>query len=444
MSTIALPRLAARARSLGKAASPTACIAQLVLAPAGRRRAPAAAARHRERLWTRREGAREPIPGRRSWSRESGTACWAAEPAASHPRPLLPSIPTPAPTDEAGSTPPPPAAPPPWLGWALSALTALLASLWRAAAPFPLRKAFWGDPSNPPHPPLHASPRLAALRAAVARGEDRTATLTALGFPPDGRLAAPLDDVPTWRLEALVGRRLSARAARRVRAALALPGSLDRASILSRSPSLYASSADGTASWRAVEDLAASVSSSASSSRGSSEEEGEGESAAGDASPTSSSLSNSTPTPAALAAASLSPPPALTPGELAARCPPGSAYEFQRLEFLGDAVLEIAAREWSLASFPLASEGVLTNATSNLVCSRTLLAVAASPRLRLDRYVAANAHAMIAEKGYLTHWSGLGGAKTLVDAFEALVRRGARGRVEEGGGGGGGGWRCTQ
>jgi hypothetical protein len=80
----------------------------------------------------------------------------------------------------------------------------------------------------------------------------------------------------------------------------------------------------------------------------------------------------------------------------------------------------VGAREWALARFPRASEHVLSNAARGLVCGRSLLAVAASPRLRLDVYVAANAHAM-GDGNYLTTWSGVGGASALVDAFEALV-----------------------
>jgi hypothetical protein len=175
--------------------------------------------------------------------------------------------------------------------------------------------------------------------------------------------------VPAYRLEALVGRRLSPRARRRVLAALALPSSLDGGAILSRTASSDSSSGDEA----------------------------------------STPPANHPPgSPAAAAAAS-------------AR-PPGAAYEFERLEFLGDAVLEVAAREWALARFPRASEHVLSNAARGLVCGRALLAVAASPRLRLDVYVAANAHAMADGRTYLTTWAGPGGVSSLVDAFEALVR----------------------
>ena len=81
-----------------------------------------------------------------------------------------------------------------------------------------------------------------------------------------------------------------------------------------------------------------------------------------------------------------------------------------------------ATDEWALARFPRASEHVLSNAARGLVCGRALLAVAASPRLRLDVYVAANAHAMADGRTYLTTWAGPGGVSSLVDAFEALVR----------------------
>ena len=282
---------------------------------------------------------------------------------------------------------------PPWLAWGLALAAGAVVAAWRAAAPFPLRRLVWAaaghaGPAGPPHPTLHASPRLAALRAAASRGEGGPSTVTALGFPPDGRLADPLAEVPAWRLEALVGRRLSESARRRVRAALALPSSLDGGAILSRTgPSLFSLTRAGSG--------AASASSSSSDEGG----EGEGE-------PADPGHAPSLSTPAGIAA-------------VAAR-PPGAAYEFERLEFLGDAVLEVGAREWALARFPRASEHLLSNAARGLVCGRTLLAVAASPRLRLDVYVAANAHAM-GSANYLTTWSGAGGASALVDAFEALV-----------------------
>jgi dsRNA-specific ribonuclease len=195
------------------------------------------------------------------------------------------------------------------------------------ALPFRVRASFWPLAGAPAPPSLHASPRAAALRAAASRG-DGAAALPALGYGPDGRHPEPLADVPRWRLEALVGRGLSARAADRVRAALTLPAAL--------------------------------------------------------------SLS----------------------------VPASARSEFERLEYLGDAVLELAARRFAMRAFSRATEHVLCNAARSLVCGRTLLAAASVARL--DAHAAANGHAM-ADGAYLASWAGPGGAALMVDTFESIA-----------------------
>ena len=213
--------------------------------------------------------------------------------------------------------------------WPVARLAANLVCWMWLLLPFRVRSLAWRAVGPPAPPSLHASPRAAALRAAAARG-DGEAALSSLGFGADGRFpgARPLADTPKWRLEALVGRGLSARGADRVRAALTAPSSVS-----------------------------------------------------------------------------------LT-------IPSATRAEFERLEYLGDAVLELAARRCALRAFPRATEHVLCNAARALVCGRTLLAAASAARL--DAYAVANGHAM-ADPTYSSAWSGPGGAALLVDAFEAVA-----------------------
>jgi ribonuclease-3 len=57
----------------------------------------------------------------------------------------------------------------------------------------------------------------------------------------------------------------------------------------------------------------------------------------------------------------------------------------ERLEFLGDAVLELCISEEGFRRFPSAAEGQLTRIRSQLVKERSLAAIARS--LKLDRYI---------------------------------------------------------
>lgn len=259
--------------------------------------------------------------------------------------------------------------------------------------PFRVRRLSWPLFGPPPLPPFHASPRADALRAAVTSGGDRDgeralrALVESRAVGRDGRAADAGSDVPRHLLEALVGRGLRRRAAERVRAALTLP------SALPRQKSSYASagsSGSGSSSGSSGDDddtFAPSVA-------------GADADAAADDDETSSS-------PSSTSSFSRSPP-----------SPPPPPPQFERLEYLGDAVLELAAREWSLARFPRATEHGLSNSARSLVCGRSLLAAAAAACL--DVFVTSNARSMAREE-YLTHWSGAGGLASLVDAVEAVA-----------------------
>jgi len=83
----------------------------------------------------------------------------------------------------------------------------------------------------------------------------------------------------------------------------------------------------------------------------------------------------------------------------------------ERLEFLGDAVLELLITDMLIAVFPEKQEGVLTKYRSNLVNETTLAEVAASIKLQ--------DHLMLG-KGESAQRDHLG-ASILSDAFEAFV-----------------------
>ena len=223
------------------------------------------------------------------------------------------------------------------------------------------------------------------IRSLVPRGADATSVLSFVRFLVDAGC-----DVPRHLLERLVGRGLRRKAAERVRAALTLPSALPR-----QKKSRSGSGSSGSSSGSSGSSSGSSGSSSGSSS-GEYDDEDEGSSGDPPPSPSSAPPSSSSPSP------SSSPPPP----------------QFERLEYLGDAVLELAAREWSLARFPRATEHGLSNSARSLVCGRSLLAAAAAARL--DVFVTSNARSMSREE-YLTHWAGSGGLASLVDAVEAVA-----------------------
>lgn len=60
-------------------------------------------------------------------------------------------------------------------------------------------------------------------------------------------------------------------------------------------------------------------------------------------------------------------------------------YNYERLEFLGDAVLELAISEWLYRDYPNYSEGKLTKLRSSIVCSKSLVEIAV--KLDLGKYL---------------------------------------------------------
>lgn len=83
----------------------------------------------------------------------------------------------------------------------------------------------------------------------------------------------------------------------------------------------------------------------------------------------------------------------------------------ERLEFLGDAVLELASSTYLYGQFPTMPEGDLTKTRAGLVCSESLAALA--EELHLGEYF------------LLGHGEELGGGRTrqtnLEDVFEAVI-----------------------
>lgn len=97
----------------------------------------------------------------------------------------------------------------------------------------------------------------------------------------------------------------------------------------------------------------------------------------------------------------------------ASALPPDEAVtgSYQRLEFLGDAVLALAVRTHLMQRYPQSTEGSLTIVQHALVDSRALLRMAVY--LKLERYIVANAYSMLSE--------GHHGATMRGDAMEALL-----------------------
>ena len=89
----------------------------------------------------------------------------------------------------------------------------------------------------------------------------------------------------------------------------------------------------------------------------------------------------------------------------------GNIVHNERLEFLGDAVLELASSTYLYQHFPQMPEGQLTKTRAGIVCSATLAKLAAV--LHLGDYL------------LLGHGEEMGGGRTrqtnLEDAFEAVI-----------------------
>lgn len=88
----------------------------------------------------------------------------------------------------------------------------------------------------------------------------------------------------------------------------------------------------------------------------------------------------------------------------------GLDYDNERLEFLGDAVLEMVVSEYLFRRFPEAPEGRLSKIKSAAVNTRALKRIAS--RLQLERYVRLS-------KGEAR--SSRGRAKVVADSLEALL-----------------------
>jgi ribonuclease III len=91
-----------------------------------------------------------------------------------------------------------------------------------------------------------------------------------------------------------------------------------------------------------------------------------------------------------------------------------ASYEFasnERLEFIGDAVINLVTARWLFDSFPHEQEGFLTRLRTKLVSGKTLSKLA--QHLRLDRFVQMNQRAMSC--GWHTN------PRIMEDCFEALM-----------------------
>ena len=86
-------------------------------------------------------------------------------------------------------------------------------------------------------------------------------------------------------------------------------------------------------------------------------------------------------------------------------------FDYQRLEFLGDAVLQLVVTEYLFSHFRAEAEGQLTKLRSRLVSREALRGHAAA--LDLGRYI-------LMGRGEETS-GGRGRTSTLADAFEALI-----------------------
>jgi len=88
-----------------------------------------------------------------------------------------------------------------------------------------------------------------------------------------------------------------------------------------------------------------------------------------------------------------------------------NAIPYERLEFLGDSILNLVVAEYLYNKFPNAREGELTQARTRLVNRKTLAALARD--LRLDKFVLlSNSAQESMEKGH---------DSLLADSFEAIV-----------------------
>lgn len=83
----------------------------------------------------------------------------------------------------------------------------------------------------------------------------------------------------------------------------------------------------------------------------------------------------------------------------------------ERLEFLGDAVLDLVVSEWLFRTYPDLAEGPMTRARASLVRERSLAALAR--QINLGDYLLLGCGEKITEGG--------GNSSILADAFEAVI-----------------------
>jgi len=84
---------------------------------------------------------------------------------------------------------------------------------------------------------------------------------------------------------------------------------------------------------------------------------------------------------------------------------------YERLEYLGDAILSLVVREWGLARFPIAHEGTLTSIEARLVDEKATYTYAR--HMGLEHFVVCNAHDMRSRLHYRP--------RVLGDAFESMI-----------------------
>ncbi len=89
-----------------------------------------------------------------------------------------------------------------------------------------------------------------------------------------------------------------------------------------------------------------------------------------------------------------------------------SWHHNERLEFLGDAVLELVVTDYLFSEFPKANEGVLTNFRAALVNSHSLSKLA--NKLEIEKY-------LLLSKGEKNNNSQRGHNYILADAVEAII-----------------------
>ena len=92
-------------------------------------------------------------------------------------------------------------------------------------------------------------------------------------------------------------------------------------------------------------------------------------------------------------------------------CASGEEQSYERLEFIGDAVINLIVARWLFEAWPREQEGFLTRLRTRLVNSKTLSKLA--QELQLDRFI------MMSERALQNGWQH--NPRILEDTFEALI-----------------------